>query len=109
MNDVSADCYWYGNCVPLSGGGAGGYYGGGPGGSFFGANGYRNSALFWSIHVNGQYGVQLSPNGPFTDIQAHIDLFNPSTGLLGILGHGIWDLGIGSLLFRHSSALDPGC
>lgn len=77
--------------------------------SLFGANGYRDSAVFWSIHVNGQYGAQLTANGPFTSIQAHIDLFNPSTGLFGILGHATWDLGIGSLFFHHSSALDPSC
>jgi len=77
--------------------------------SLLGANGYRNGSMFWSIHVNGQYGAQLTGNGPFTDIQAHIDLFNPATGLLGIVGHGIWDLGVGSLLFNRSNALDPRC
>jgi hypothetical protein len=77
--------------------------------SLLGANGYRNNAVFWSIHVNGQYGAQLTANGSFTNIQAHIDLFNPATGLLGILGRGIVDLSIGSLFISHSNALDPSC
>jgi hypothetical protein len=77
--------------------------------SLFGANGYRNSVVLWSVHCNGQFGSQLGPGGPFTNIQCHIDAFNPATGLFGIFGHGIWDLGVGSLFFKHSSRLDPRC
>lgn len=81
--------------------------------SLFGANGYRNGALFWSIHVSGQYGRQLASSGPFTHVRAHIDIFNPGArfplNLLGIPGHRIVDLEIGTLFFGHSSRLDPGC
>ncbi|MGA7219443.1 MAG: RHS repeat-associated core domain-containing protein [Candidatus Sulfotelmatobacter sp.] len=77
--------------------------------SLFGANGYRNSAVLRSVHCNGQYGAQLGSGGPFTNIQCHIDAFNPATGLFGILGHAIWELGAGSLFFKNSSRLDPRC
>jgi hypothetical protein len=65
MNDVSADCYWYGNCVPLSGGGAGGYYGGGPGGCSL--DGVQVGC--GSLTGLGSNGIVPCPNnncGPFT-------------------------------------------
>jgi RHS repeat-associated protein len=73
-------------------------------------NGFRPNSysVFWSYHINGING-QIGPGDPLGWVQIHNDVFNPDSGLLGILGHAIWDLGIGSLIFGHSSALDPGC
>ena len=39
----------------------------------------------------------------------HFDVFNPSTGLFGLVGHSVWDYLIGKLFFHRSAALDPGC
>jgi hypothetical protein len=79
-------------------------------------NGYRDSNVFWSIHVNafGGVGHQLTSGGPFNNVQGHIDLFNPNAPfplniIIGMPGHGVWDLGIGTLFFHHSSRLDPRC
>jgi RHS repeat-associated protein len=73
-------------------------------------NGYHNSSFLFQVHVNGQNGAQLSGSGSLLNVQAHIDVFNPAAGYgLGLALHGIWDLGVGSILFPHSSRLDPGC
>lgn len=79
----------------------------------FGPNGYRAGNVIISAHVNGS-GSELSPasfqNAPngIVTAQVHFDIFNPSTGLFGIIGHTIWDWLIGHL-FAHSATLDPGC
>jgi hypothetical protein len=74
-------------------------------------NGYHNNSLFMQVHVNGQNGSQL--DGATTgvlNVQAHIDVFNPAAGHgVGLVLHGFWDLGVGSIFFRHSSRLDPAC
>ena len=41
------------------------------------------------------------------EVQAHFDIFNPASGVFGFIGHGIIELGGGSLFFRNSTALDP--
>jgi hypothetical protein len=74
--------------------------------SIFGVNnGYRNGGVVMQVHANGSGGLVVS--------QAHIDTFNPASGLFGIIGHSIWDLGIGSLLQKlfpkTNGLLDPGC
>jgi len=75
------------------------------------SNGYHNRSFFQQVHVNGRDGTQL--NGSMTgvlNVQGHIDVFNPAAGYgTGLVLHGIYDLGIGSIFFRHSAGLDPGC
>jgi hypothetical protein len=74
------------------------------------SNGYRNGSFFLQVHVNGQNGAQLSGSSGVINVQGHIDVFNPAAGYgSGLILHGIWDLGIGSLFFHHSARLDPGC
>jgi hypothetical protein len=75
------------------------------------ANGYHNGSLFLQVHVNGQGGNQLTGDmSGVLNVQGHIDVFNPAAGYgVGLLLHGIYDLGIGSLFFKHSARLDPGC
>lgn len=68
-------------------------------------NGYRDANFRWSIHVNG-VGGQLPANGPYDNVQIHIDHFGANSGILGPLFHGIGDLGIGRF-FRKSNGLDP--
>jgi RHS repeat-associated protein len=71
-------------------------------------NGYHNSSLFKQAHINGQ-GYELQPGDDFSNIQAHVDVFNPAAGYgLGLVLHGIWDLGIGSWI-GNSPMLDQGC
>ncbi|MBS1799668.1 MAG: hypothetical protein JSS95_07575 [Acidobacteria bacterium] len=75
------------------------------------SNGYRNGSFFLQVHVNGQNGAQLNGRGSgVINVQGHFDVFNPAAGYgSGLILHGIWDLGIGNLLFHHSARLDPGC
>jgi RHS repeat-associated protein len=74
------------------------------------SNGYRNGSFFLQVHVNGQNGAQLSGSSGVINVQGHVDVFNPAAGYgSGLILHGIWDLGIGSLFFHHSARLDPGC
>jgi hypothetical protein len=61
----------------------------------------------FSIYELSPASFQNAPNGIVT-AQVHFDIFNPSTGLFGIIGHTIWDWLIGHL-FAHSATLDPGC
>jgi len=75
------------------------------------SNGYHNSSFFMQVHVNGQGGNQLTGDITGTlNVQGHIDVFNPADGYgAGLILHGVYDLGIGSLLFKQSAGLDPGC
>jgi hypothetical protein len=75
------------------------------------SNGYRNGALFLQVHVNGQGGAELDGGSSgVLNVQGHFDVFNPAAGYgVGLLLHGIYDLGVGSLFFKHSAGLDPGC
>jgi len=73
-------------------------------------NGYHNGSLFLQVHVNGKNGTQLPAGGTVLNVQGHIDVFNPAAGYgFGLVMHTIWDLGVGTLFFHHSAALDPGC
>jgi RHS repeat-associated protein len=75
--------------------------------SIFGVNnGYRFGGVFFSLHINS---VSFNPIANETSFQGHEDVFNPATGLFGIVGHTVVDLGIGTLFFNHSSRLDRGC
>jgi hypothetical protein len=75
--------------------------------SIFGINnGYRFGGVFFSLHINS---VNFNPITNTTSFQGHEDIFNPATGLLGILGHGVIDLGFGTIFFNHSSRLDRRC
>jgi RHS repeat-associated protein len=68
-------------------------------------NGYRTTNTLKSVHIS----VNGSQPGTY---QAHIDIFNPATGLLGILGHLVWDMGLGTTLQTlgaPSGVLDPKC
>jgi hypothetical protein len=62
-------------------------------------DGFHNSSLFNQAHINGKSG----------DMELHFDTFNPAAGPVGLALHGVWDLGIGSILFSHGSLLDSGC
>jgi hypothetical protein len=63
--------------------------------SVFGINnGYRFGGVFFSLHVNS---VTFNPVTNTTSFQGHEDIFNPATGLFGLLGHTVVDLGIGTL------------
>ena len=74
--------------------------------SIFGVNnGYRFGGVFMSLHANN---LTLTPTGDIL-FQAHIDVFNPATGLFGMLGHALVDLGIGNLFFHQRNGLDPAC
>jgi hypothetical protein len=69
-------------------------------------DGYHNAGVINAVHVNYGSGTNASL------LQGHIDIFNPSTGLFGLLGHGIVDFGVGQLLnlfFPGNHILDPGC
>jgi hypothetical protein len=35
--------------------------------------------------------------------------FNPAAGFAGKAPPAVWDLGVGSIFFKRSTALDPGC
>jgi hypothetical protein len=73
-------------------------------------NGYHDGSLFSQVHVNGQNGTQLPGSDGVLNAQGHIDIFNPAAGYgVGLVLHSVWDLGVGSLFFPHSAALDPGC
>jgi RHS repeat-associated protein len=75
--------------------------------SVFGINnGYRFGGVLFSLHVNS---VTFNPVTNTTSFQGHEDIFNPATGLFGLLGHTVVDLGIGTLFFNHSSSLDRKC
>src|SRR5579859_90043 len=63
------------------------------------SNGYRFGGVFFSLHVNS---VNFNPITNTTSFQGHEDMFNPATGLFGILGHTVVDLGVGTLFFNHS-------
>jgi RHS repeat-associated protein len=72
------------------------------------ANGYRNGFLFMQVHVNGRDKSRLDASASgVLRVQAHIDIFNPASGLIGLIGHGIVELVGGSLFFSKSTALDP--
>lgn len=74
------------------------------------SNGYHNGSLFEQVHVNGQNSGQLSKSSGVLNVQGHIDIFNPAALYgVGLVLHSVWDLGVGSLFFPHSAALDPGC
>jgi hypothetical protein len=60
---------------------------------------FHNSSLFNQAHINVRSN----------DMQIHFDTFNPAAGPVGLALHGVWDLGIGSILFSHGSVLDSGC
>ena len=60
------------------------------------------------IHINGRNGSKLDARATGDlRVQAHVDIFNPNSGILGLIGHGIIELGGGSIFFRNSTALDP--
>jgi hypothetical protein len=70
-------------------------------------NGYRANGTFRSVHLNT--GAQAGT------LQGHIDTFNPATGLLGFLGHTVWDVAVGTVLQTLTplgvppGVLDPKC
>jgi RHS repeat-associated protein len=39
-------------------------------------------------------------------VTSHIDRFNPNNGLAPLVGHIVWDVGVGMTFFRHSASLD---
>jgi len=60
------------------------------------------------IHINGRNVSRLDANATgVLEVQAHVDIFNPNNGVFGFIGHGIVELGFGSIFLRHSTALDP--
>ena len=60
------------------------------------------------IHINGRNGSRLDANATgVLEVQAHVDIFNPNSGILGFISHGIVEFGFGSIFLRHGTALDP--
>jgi hypothetical protein len=68
-------------------------------------NGYRIGGLIYSLHINNVTALTPTTIG----FQAHEDVFNPASGLVGLIGHTVVDLAIGTVFFHHSSNLDGKC
>ena len=50
--------------------------------------------------------ARVDPTTGLLTVTSHIDRFNPNNGLGPMIGHFVWDVGVGMAFFLHSDGLD---
>lgn len=50
--------------------------------------------------------ARVDPTTGLLTVTSHIDRFNPNNGLGPMIGHFVWDVGVGMTFFHHSDGLD---
>jgi len=50
--------------------------------------------------------ARMDPTTGQLTVTSHIDRFNPNNGLGPMIGHFVWDVGVGMTFFRHRDGLD---
>jgi hypothetical protein len=61
------------------------------------------------VRLDGGLHAENARVDPVTNavtVTSHIDRFNPNNGLGPMIGHIVWDVGVGMTFFRHSNGLD---